>query len=49
MKMAIFVLATLSVLAVACSSPSVKPQSEEEIAEWRRERMMHHHSGRLGM
>lgn len=46
-KLLFFVL--VSLLMNACSSSPVKPMTEEEKAEWRRERMMFHHVGRLGM
>jgi hypothetical protein len=49
MKITLFLIAALSVVASACSSSQVKPMTEEERAEWRRERMMFHHGGRLGV
>lgn len=49
MKAKILILVLVSLVMNACSSAQRKPMTEEEKAEWRRERMMFHHAGRLGM
>lgn len=49
MKTKLMVLAVLSFVVSACTTSQAKPEREEERAAWRRERMMFHHAGRLGM
>lgn len=49
MKSKILFIVLVSLVLNACANSQVKPMSDEEKAEWRRERMMFHHVGRLGM